>query len=102
MRAQDNFVSATAKAEEAANAARISEQKSRTALANPLEPLIVSLLKSFTDDADLVAKLESLYKARALHRALHRTLHRTPAESLIARHHEGADARRSLRGTPPV
>ncbi len=33
-------------------------------MANPLEPLIVSLLKGFVDDADLSKKLQALYKAR--------------------------------------
>ena len=51
------------KADEEANTARIKEQKSRTAISTPLEPLIVSLLKSFTDDADLEYKLGALYTA---------------------------------------
>jgi hypothetical protein len=60
---QDNFVSYTVKAEEQANMDRISIQKSRTAISTPLEPLIVSLLKCYTDDSDLVSKLKALYTA---------------------------------------
>jgi hypothetical protein len=59
---QDNFVSHTMKAEEEANLARINEQKSKADVANPLEPLIISLLKGFIDDADLSTKLQALYK----------------------------------------
>ncbi len=65
---QDNFVCYTAKAEEEANMHRIREQKSRTAVSTPLEPLIVMLLKSFTDDADLVSKLKALYTVSSMMR----------------------------------
>ena len=60
---QDNFVSYTVKAEEEANMDRIAAHKSRTAISSPLEPLIVTLLKSFTDDSDLASKLKALFKA---------------------------------------
>ncbi len=54
-------MSYTVKAEEKANMDRISMQKSRTAISTPLEPLIASLLKSYTDESDLVSKLKALY-----------------------------------------
>ncbi len=63
MAGQDNFVSYTVKAEEQANMERIRDKKSRAAAPTPLEPLIVTLLKSFTDDSDLSAKLKALYTA---------------------------------------
>jgi hypothetical protein len=50
------------KTEEEANLARIREEKSKFDAGNPLEPLILSLLKGFVDDADLSAKLQELYK----------------------------------------
>jgi hypothetical protein len=59
---QDNFVNHTMKAEELANLERIREEKSKSDVANPLEPLIVSLLKGYVDDADLSSKLQALYK----------------------------------------
>ena len=59
---QDKFVSHTMKTEEEANLARIREEKSKADAANPLEPLIASLLKGFVDDADLSDKLQGLYK----------------------------------------
>ncbi len=58
-------MSYTVKAEEQANVDRIHEQKSRTASPTALEPVIVSLLKSFTDDADLCYKLKALFTASA-------------------------------------
>ncbi len=60
---QDNFVSYTVKAEEEANMARIATHKSSVSISTPLEPLIVIILKSFTDDLDLKSKLKSLYTA---------------------------------------
>ena len=60
-RGQDNFVSHTMKAEEEANLARIREEKSKADVANPLEPLIVGILKGYVDDADLSARLQALY-----------------------------------------
>lgn len=50
------------KTEEEANLARIREEKSKADAANPLEPLIASILKGFVDDADLSDKLQGLYK----------------------------------------
>ena len=44
-----------------ANLDHTSAQKSRTATSTPLEPLIATLLKSFTDDSDLSSKLKALY-----------------------------------------
>ena len=67
-RGQDKFISYTMKAEEEANLARIREEKSKADAANPLEPLIMSLLKGFVDDADLSAKLQALYKVPCLPR----------------------------------
>jgi hypothetical protein len=62
MDVQDNFVSHTMQADQQANLARIHEQKSKCGVINPLEPLIVSLIKSYVDDADLSSKLQLLYK----------------------------------------
>ena len=59
---QDNFVSYTMQAAEQANLDRIAEQKSRSEILTPLEPLIVGLVKGFIDDADLTLKLSTLYK----------------------------------------
>jgi hypothetical protein len=59
---QDNFVSHTMKVDEQANLDRINEQKRKSDVTNPLEPLIVNLLKGFLDDADLSAKLQKLYR----------------------------------------
>jgi hypothetical protein len=50
------------KAEEQANLERIHEEKSKSDVSNPLEPLIISLLKGYVDDADLSKKLQALYK----------------------------------------
>ena len=50
------------KTEEVANLARIREEKSKADAATPLEPLIVSIIKGFVDDADLSTKLQELYK----------------------------------------
>ena len=55
-------MSHTIKAEEDANLARIREEKSKADAANPLEPLVASILKGFVDDADLAVKLQALYK----------------------------------------
>ncbi len=49
--------------EEQAKLDRILEKKGESNVASPLEPLIVSLLKGFVDDADLGNKLQTLYKA---------------------------------------
>jgi hypothetical protein len=50
------------KVDEQANLDRINEQKRKSDVMNPLEPLIVNLLKGFLDDADLSTKLQRLYK----------------------------------------
>ncbi len=50
------------KVDEQANLDRINEQKRKSDVTNPLEPLIVNLLKGFLDDADLSAKLQKLYR----------------------------------------
>ncbi len=63
---QDNFVSHTMKVDEQANLDRINEQKRKSDVTNPLEPLIVNLLKGFLDDADLSAKLQRLYRVSML------------------------------------
>ena len=49
-------------AAEQANLDRIAEQKSRSEILTPLEPLVVGLVKGFIDDADLSRKLSTLYK----------------------------------------
>ncbi len=59
---QDNFVSYTMQAAEQANLDRIAEQKSRSEIPTPLEPLLVGLVKGFVDDSDLTRKLRDLYK----------------------------------------
>jgi hypothetical protein len=59
---QDNFVSYTMQASEQANLDRIAEQKSRSEIPTPLEPLLVGLVKGYIDDADLSIKLGNLYK----------------------------------------
>ena len=59
---QDKFVSHTMMEEEQAKLERILDKKSESNVASPLEPLIVSLLKGFVDDADLANKLQTLYK----------------------------------------
>ncbi len=56
----------TMKADELANLERINEEKSKSDVSNPLEPLIVILLKGFIDDADLSKKLQALYKVTRL------------------------------------
>ncbi len=60
---QDKFVSHMMMEEEQAKLDRILEKKGESNVASPLEPLIVSLLKGFVDDADLSNKLQTLYKA---------------------------------------
>ncbi len=55
-------MSHTMKADQKANLARIHEQKSKCDVVNPLEPLIVSLIKSYVDDVDLSSKLQMLYR----------------------------------------
>jgi hypothetical protein len=69
-RMQDKFVSHTMMEEEQAKLDRILEKKGESNVASPLEPLIVSLLKGFVDDADLSNKLQTLYKALLPSRAL--------------------------------
>ncbi len=59
---QDKFVSHTMMEEEQAKLKRILDKKGESNVASPLEPLIVSLLKGFVDDADLADKLQTLYK----------------------------------------
>ncbi len=54
-------MSYTMQAAEQANLDRIAEQKSRTEILTPLEPLIVGLVKGYIDDADLTRKLSTLY-----------------------------------------
>jgi hypothetical protein len=56
-------VSHTMMEDEQAKLDRILEKKGESNVASPLEPLIVSLLKGFVDDADLGNKLQTLYKA---------------------------------------
>ena len=63
MHVQDKFVSHTMMEEEQAKLDRIVEKKGESNVASPLEPLIVSLLKGFVDDADLGNKLQTLYQA---------------------------------------
>ncbi len=59
---QDNFVSYTMQAAEQANMDRIAEQKSRSEISTPLEPLLMGLVKGYVDDADITRKLGDLYK----------------------------------------
>ena len=63
---QDNFVSYTMQAAQQANLDRIAEQKSRSEVPTPLEPLLLDLLKGYIDDADLMRKLSSLYRVSFL------------------------------------
>jgi hypothetical protein len=49
-------------AAEQSNLDRIAEQKSRSEIPTPLEPLLLDLLKGYIDDADLMRKLNSLYR----------------------------------------
>jgi hypothetical protein len=51
-------------ASEQANLDRINLEKQKTELPTPMEPLIVGLIKSFINDADLSSKLRTLYEAR--------------------------------------
>jgi hypothetical protein len=64
-RVQDNFVSHTMKVDEQASLDRINEMKRKSDVTNPLEPLIINLLKGFLDYADLSAKLQRLYRVIA-------------------------------------
>ncbi len=57
-------MSYTMQAAEQANLDRIAEQKSRSEILTPLEPLIVGLVKGYIDDADLSRKLSTLYMVR--------------------------------------
>jgi hypothetical protein len=59
---QDNFVSHTMKAEEEANLERIKEQKSKSDVTHPLEPLIMSLIKGYVDNQNLSEKIKALYQ----------------------------------------
>jgi hypothetical protein len=53
-------------AAEQANLDRIAEQKSRSEIPTPLEPLLVGLVKGYIDDSDLTRKLGNLYKVSIL------------------------------------
>jgi hypothetical protein len=64
---QDNFVSYTMQAAEQANMDRIAEQKSRSEILKPLEPLVSGLVKGFIDDADLSHKLSTLFRVFSLY-----------------------------------
>ena len=55
-------MSYTMQASEQANLDRINEEKQKNVLPTPMEPLIVGLMKSFINDADLSLKLCSLYE----------------------------------------
>ena len=57
----DNFVNASAKDEERARLQEIEEAKSFKEIRNPLEPLLIRLIKGYVDDADLSRRLSTLY-----------------------------------------
>ena len=59
---QDNFVSHTMRAEDEANLERIREQKSKSDVTHPLEPLVMSLIKGYVDNQDLAEKIKALYQ----------------------------------------
>jgi hypothetical protein len=61
---QDNFVSHTMRAEDEANLERIREQKSKSDVTHPLEPLVMSLIKGYVDNQDLSEKIKALYQVR--------------------------------------
>jgi hypothetical protein len=67
-------VSYTMQASEQANLDKINEEKEKTEIPTPMEPLVVGLIKSFIDDSDLSAKLGSLYKVTGSHWALCRNV----------------------------
>ncbi len=52
------------KAEEEANLERIKEQKSKSDVTHPLEPLIMSLMKGYIDNQDLSEKIKALYQVK--------------------------------------
>jgi hypothetical protein len=58
----DNFVSYTIKEEEQATFQKQQEGKCKGHNATPLEPLLQKLLKGFVDDADLTAKITTLFQ----------------------------------------
>ena len=57
----DNFVNASAKDEAKAEMQRIEEAKNYKEIRNPLEPLLIRLIKGYVDDADLTRRLGTLY-----------------------------------------
>ena len=57
----DNFVNASAKDEAEAELRRIEEAKNYKEIRNPLEPLLIRLIKGYVDDADLTRRLGTLY-----------------------------------------
>jgi hypothetical protein len=59
-------VSHTMKADEEANLERIKEQKSKSDVTHPLEPLIMSLMKGYIDNQDLSEKIKALYQVKVL------------------------------------
>jgi hypothetical protein len=58
----DNFVNASARDEAEAQLQAIEEAKSFKEIKNPLEPLLVRLIKGYVDDADLTRRLRTLYQ----------------------------------------
>ncbi len=52
------------KAEEEANLERIKEQKTKSDVIHPLEPLIKSLIKGYVDNQNLSEKIKALYQVR--------------------------------------
>ena len=62
-------------ASEQANLDMINEEKKKTEIPTPMEPLVVGLLKSFIDDSDLSSKLGLLYKVIGLQSAVWRSVY---------------------------
>ena len=57
----DNFVNASARDEAKAELRRIEEAKNYKEIRNPLEPLLIRLIKGYVDDTDLTRRLSTLY-----------------------------------------
>lgn len=60
----DNFIKASMETRKAAETAQMSDAISRTLFFNALDPLLESIMASHTDDADLSARLQQLFKVK--------------------------------------
>jgi phage gp29-like protein len=58
----DNFITASAETQQEKEHERISDMVSRRLFGNALDPLLEQLAQEYTDDADLSARLQSLFK----------------------------------------